>query len=156
MRATSTLELERRARSHIEWARRGESNCINTRIKYEVHSCDYENQSVTLRFEIEDWMMNPGNILHGGMMSTMLDITMGIGTLTLSGFYCFTVNMSISFLEPVKSGDVLLITARATRIGQTFVQLVGEAYSEKMGKVAATSTGVFVLSKEKIVIPEEK
>lgn len=156
MEKITALELERRARYYIKRAREGETNCINTRIKYELESVDSQNSSLTLKFAVEDWMMNPGGVLHGGMMSTILDITMGITSLSLSGFYCSTVNMSISFLEPVPVGGNLLVTARSTRTGNTFVQLVGEAYSPMIGRLAATSTGVFIISREKMIIPAEK
>lgn len=151
----NNASLEQRAQFYIKRARKGETDCINSRIKYELERADPQNSALTLKFDIEDWQMNPGGVLHGGMMSTLLDITMGITTLSLTGFYCATVNMSVSFLEPVESGDTLLVTARATRVGRHFVQLVGEAYSQSLGRAAATSTGVFVLTGEKIAIPEE-
>lgn len=155
MKTQATLDLERRARWYVQKARNGATDCINSRVKYELECVDYENKTLTLRFKTEDWMMNPGGVLHGGMMSTILDITMGITSATLSEFYCSTINMSVSFLAAAPNNDELLVTARATRVGRTFVQLVAEAVSQQTGEICATSTGIFYLSKNKLVVPEE-
>ena len=41
-------------------------------------SCSAENRSLTLDFAAEDWMLNSKQTLHGGMLASMLDNTMGL------------------------------------------------------------------------------
>ena len=93
--------------------------------------------------------MNPAGVLHGGMMSTMFDITMGITSRVVSHYFTPTVNLSVSFLAPAPNNDKLYITARATRIGKTFIHLVAEARSEKADTICATATGIFFCDKSR-------
>lgn len=149
MKSEKTLEMERRAKWYIEKARNGAADCINRRIIYELESCSHEESQLTLRFKTEDWMMNPGGVLHGGLICTIMDITMGITSLTMSGHYGSTVNMSVSFLSPAPNNDELLVAARSNRVGRTFGQLVAEAVSCKSGELCATATGMFYYDKSR-------
>ena len=47
------------------------------------------------------------------------------------------------------------LNARRSERHQSFSQLVAEAVSQQTGEICATSTGLFYLSKNKLVVPEE-
>lgn len=143
MKSPETLLMERRANGYLDYVKNAQEDCINRRLAYEIINCDYEAQKLKLRFETTDWMLNPGGIVHGGMICTMFDITMGITSLALSGTFTPTVNLSVSFLNPVPNHDHLVITAHATKVGRTFVQLMAEATSEKKPTLCATATATF-------------
>lgn len=148
--------MKKRADWYIGYVKNESEECINRRIPYEVAACDAKNRSLTLRFITEDWMMNPGKVIHGGMICTMFDITMGITSLSTSGYFTPTVNMSVSFLSPLPSNDTFIVTARATRVGKSFVQLVAEGVSLKEQTLCATATGVFFCAgQEKLVLEQE-
>lgn len=143
MKSPETLLMERRVNWYLHNVRKNREDCINNRMTYDVVECNHEAQMLTLRFETTDWMMNPGGVVHGGMLSTMFDIAMGVATLGLSGSFTQTVNLSISFLSPAPNHDHMLVTAHATRVGKTYVQLTAEGYSEKTRVLCATATGIF-------------
>ena len=67
-------------------------------------SCSAENRSLTLDFAAEDWMLNSKQTLHGGMLASMLDNTMGLA----ARFCCktnrlSTVSLAVNYLRPVLS-----------------------------------------------------
>lgn len=152
MRSPETLLMERRAKWYIDYVKDQAEECINRRIVYDVKNCSFEDKTLILSFETTDWMLNPGGVVHGGMVSTMFDIAMGITSLALSGFFTPTVNLSVTFLRPVPNHDHLLIKAHATRVGRTFVQLTAEAISEKTNDLCATATATFYCAgQEKLI-----
>lgn len=155
MKSPKTLLMERRANWYLDYVKNSQIDCMNRRLTYKIVDCSYETQELTLNFETTDWMMNPGGVVHGGMISTMFDITMGITTLSLSGVFTPTVNLSVSFLSPAPNHDHLFITAHATRVGKTFVQLTAEAVSEKTRSICATATAIFYCAgQEKLIFDD--
>lgn len=143
MQSNETRLMQKRAQWYLDYVRNEAEECVNRKIGYKIESCDFEKKELTLCFETEDWMMNPGGVLHGGMISTMFDICMGITALSVSGFFTPTVNLSVSFLSPVPNHDRLIITAHATRVGRTFIQLTAQAVSTLNKELSATATGIF-------------
>ncbi|MFV0497298.1 MAG: PaaI family thioesterase [Candidatus Fimivivens sp.] len=152
MKSPETLLMERRANWYLDFVNNGEEDCINRRLSYEIVACSYEMQELILSFETTNWMMNPGGVVHGGMICTMFDITMGITSLALSGTFTPTVNLSVSYLSPVPLQDYLIIKAHATRVGKTFVQLTAEATSKNTRTLCATATAIFYCAgQEKLI-----
>lgn len=148
--------MKKRAEWYINYVKKESQECINRRIPYKIASCDAKSRSLVLHFTTEEWMQNPGNVIHGGMICTMFDITMGITSLSTSGYFTPTVNMSVSFLSPLPANDTFVVTARATRVGKSFVQLVAEGVSLKEQTLCATATGVFFCAnQEKLVLEQE-
>ena len=47
-------------------------------------------------------------------------------------------------VPPVKVGDTLTVTARATATGKRITQLTGEAYIKETGRLAATAASVYM------------
>ena len=80
---------------------------------------------------------------------------MGITSLALSGAFSPTVNLSVSYLSPAPNHDHFIITAHATRVGKTFVQLTAEAASEKTRTLCATATAIFYCAgQEKLILSD--
>lgn len=157
MKTPDTLLMERRARWYLDYVKNGSEACINRRLSYDVIDCNFEEKNLTLSFKTTDWMLNPGGVVHGGMISTMFDIAMGITCLSVSGTFTPTVNLSVSFLSPVPNNDNFLITGHATRVGKTFIQLTAEGWSEKNRSLCATATAIFYCGgQEKLIFEDEK
>ena len=68
----------------LDFINRTMAATLNGRLKAELHSCDEESQELTLRFPLQDWQVNGLGTLHGGMLSTMLDLAMSMAV------YCFS------------------------------------------------------------------
>ncbi|MFR8071185.1 MAG: hotdog domain-containing protein, partial [Anaerovoracaceae bacterium] len=50
----------------------------------------------------------------------------------------------VRYIRPVKVGETLLVTARATSEGRRVTQLTAEAHIRETGKLAATAASVYL------------
>src|SRR5437763_14135374 len=65
-----------------------------------------EDGWIRLAFEGRPEFCNPAGFIQGGMLSAMLDGTMGPAVLVMSEgrFYTTTISMSVNFFAPAKPG----------------------------------------------------
>ncbi len=113
--------------------------------KMEAVRCDAQKQSITLRFPIQEWQLNPSGNVHGGTIATWLDMSMCLLAHILAGMRATpTVNLNIQYLNPGKRGDHLVIEVHADKLGRTLMYLSGEAVAENTGKTVATMSGVCI------------
>lgn len=120
------------------------SATLNARLAPELYSYDDERQEVTLKYPIQDWQVNGLGTLHGGITSTMMDLTMCMA------IYCYsresippTVSMTINYLRPIPMEDGVLMTARVTSCGKRNATAYCEAVIPATGKTAATAVGTY-------------
>lgn len=116
----------------------------NLRFCPELVCCDGPARTVTYRFHTYDWMANPMNITHGGMISAILDASMGVLCVGLYGVMTPTITMTTNYCQPVPLNTDILVHARATHTGGTSCQLTAEMYlpGEEESPLA-TTTGVY-------------
>lgn len=69
-------ETEKRAQYFVN-IRNSMNGSVNTMLKMELTEIDETKKSVTLHFPLEQWEMNPSGHTHGGIICTMLDMSMG-------------------------------------------------------------------------------
>ena len=95
--------------------------------------------------EMRDVHRNRHGVLHGGIISTLLDTASGVtASMTVDdlGLAPFsTVSLNVNFLAPATGGD-LCATGRVTGGGRSLV-FVDADLRDADGTVIATSTGVF-------------
>jgi uncharacterized protein (TIGR00369 family) len=67
----------------------------------------HEPQNVTLGFHVLDHHVNPGQIAHGGMLMTMIDMAFGInvGIRVKDAGFLPTTGLSFDFLKPAMLGN---------------------------------------------------
>jgi len=65
----------------------------------------YAGETCAVKMDIRDWMHNPQGTLHGGLIGTVLDISMGHLLRHVAGVG-MTLGMNTSFIRAVKSGVV--------------------------------------------------
>ncbi len=70
----------------------------------------YGDEDCTVRMEVKDFMFNPQGSLHGGIISTVLDISMG-HLLNHSAGTGMTLEMKTQYIKPAREG---IVQARAT------------------------------------------
>lgn len=119
---------------------------LNGRLRAELYGCDEEKQTVLLRFPLQDWQINGLGTLHGGIISTMMDLTMSMA------IYCFsrqsippTVTMTVNYLRPVPMGSGLIVQAWVTSIGKRNATAYCEAVIPDSGKTACTAVGTYAV-----------
>jgi uncharacterized protein (TIGR00369 family) len=92
----------------------------------------------------EDHLATP-RAAHGGVLSALLDATLGVGALSLvcEAFdVVSTVNMQVTFLEAALLGDILTSRSKVIRSGKRLIFM--EAIIENQaGLIVAQANGVF-------------
>ena len=117
------LEEENRSNPHI----------VNGMMAPRYLSYDMDAQSVVIEYDVKDWEMNRVGILHGGILSTMLDHAAGITVAAFVGGWAPTVDLQVHFLRPGQPGDTILAVGRIISAGQTLVHAEASLTSKTTG-----------------------
>ena len=101
------------------------------------------DEKFTLGLRVEERHCNPGFTCHGGMLATLADMTMLIGS-NLQGKinqYLVTVSMTTDFLGPAKADDWIEGTCRVLRASKNLV--FSEGLLSVEGKPILRLSGIF-------------
>lgn len=80
-----------------------------------------------LAFRAAPHHTNPQGVIHGGMMMTVLDATLGIAVYRVIGKKrCATISLNCNFVASGQVGDWLETTATIVRRGRSVVFMRGE------------------------------
>ncbi|MEC7761830.1 MAG: PaaI family thioesterase [Pseudomonadota bacterium] len=93
--------------------------------------------------ELDERHTNPMGVAHGGLLMTLLDITLGStagAKIDHVGVYP-TIQLNCNFLRGAKLGDVVEGRAEVTRLSRTLAFVSGQL--EVGGQPIATATAVF-------------
>ena len=95
---------------------------------------------IRIGFEGKREFCNPAGFVQGGILSAMLDDTMGPAVFikTDGRLFTATISMTVNFLSPAKPGPIIG-EARVMQIGKTVAFVEGKLLSED-GTVLATAT----------------
>lgn len=116
---------------------------LNDMIDPQFVDCDPEKMSCRVRYKKFKWEDNGRGEVHGGVISAMMDTTMGINAIALTTDSVSTSDMTISFLRPFV-GKSFIIESEAVQVGSRVIRLMAKAYDEDTGKCLAMSTGSFM------------
>ena len=106
-----------------------------------VHVVELGQGYAVTEIEIEEKHLNPLNIAHGGVLFSMMDITMGMAARTV-GKQVITIEMNINYLSPVKLGEKVKATGKIVHAGNKTTVAVCEAYAED-GRLLAVARETF-------------
>lgn len=89
--------------------------------------------------------LNPNGVVHGGALFTLVDTAMGASLMQRldEGEICATLQISMNFLRPVVSFDVVECEARVVNKGRRFANVRGELYVQE--KLVGTADGNFAI-----------
>src|SRR6266404_2395023 len=95
---------------------------------------------VRIGFDGKPEFCNPAGFVQGGILTAMLDDTMGpaVFVMTDGKLYTATITMTVNFLAPAKPGPITG-EANVTQIGKTIAFVEGKLAAEN-GAVLATAT----------------
>jgi uncharacterized protein (TIGR00369 family) len=95
---------------------------------------------IRLGFEGKPEFCNPAGFIQGGLLSAMLDDTMGPAVLVMSEgrLYTTTISMTVNFLNPARPGP-LIAEATVTQLGKTIAFVESKLMAED-GTVLVTAT----------------
>ena len=118
---------------------------INDRLEPQFVSCDPEKNAMSIAFRANEWMLNPNGTLHGGMLSTCVDMGMSVLARFLSKKRVMvTAQLSMNFLRPVMRDDTFTVHVTADHVGRRSVIVHAHVTCASTGKTAATATAVLM------------
>ena len=94
---------------------------------------------------------NPAGLVQGGILSAMLDDTMGpaVFVMTDGRLYTATITMTVNFLAPAKPGKIVG-EANVTQLGKTIAFVEGRLMSEDGTVLATASTSARLVETAKL------
>lgn len=95
---------------------------------------------IRIGFDGKPDFCNPAGFVQGGILSAMLDDTMGpaVFTMTDGKRYTATITLTVNFLSPARPGPIVG-EARVTQLGKTVAFVEGRLTAED-GTLLATAT----------------
>jgi len=95
---------------------------------------------IKVSYSVRAEMCNPAKILHGGVVSLMLDDVIGMGNFVAGSEYLMTsINLNVDFLSAAQIGDTLEVTAKLIRSGSNLNHWEAVIRKES-GKVVAKAS----------------
>ena len=106
---------------------------------------------IRIGFDGRKEFCNPAGSVQGGILSAMLDETMGpaVFVMTEGGFYTATITMTVNFLAPAKPGK-LIGEATVTQVGKTIAFVEGKLMAEDGSVVATATTSLRLIEAAKV------
>ncbi len=107
---------------------------------WQMIEADPKAGRIKVAFDGKPEFCNPAGFIQGGLLSAMLDDTMGPAVLlhTNGAAYTATISMTVNFLAPARVGR-LIGEARVTQVGKT-VAFIEAKLTDENGTVIATAT----------------
>jgi uncharacterized protein (TIGR00369 family) len=99
-----------------------------------------------MRMEVDPVWHNPNGVLHGGVIYTMIDYSMGSAVQPdlPEGQYCSTIEAKINYLSAVREGT-LTVDTEVVKQGRN-IAFTESKVTDDYGKLVATGSGtVFII-----------
>jgi uncharacterized protein (TIGR00369 family) len=106
-----------------------------------------EEGCAVVRMRAEDRHLNPSGTVHGGAISTLVDISMAEALNTTAADEDespVTVEMSVNYMAPAKPG-VIACEARVRKGGKRVTVVEAEVVQEEDEEVVALATGTYTV-----------
>ncbi|MCK9419150.1 MAG: PaaI family thioesterase [Nitrospirae bacterium] len=113
----------------------GKENPAGLGVDFEI---DKERRAISAKFTPSDIHQGYEGIVHGGILSTLLDEAMGKLTVSL-GIPAVTVEITVTFKSPAAPGEELFISGRLTHEIRRLIH--AEAKIERGPVLIAEATG---------------
>ena len=113
---------------------------VSELIGWTFRDWDPESAVIEVGFTGKPEFCNPLGFVQGGMLTTMMDDTMGPAALAASGGtkVCQSIDLHTHFLSPVRPGPIT-VRARVVKMGRRTGFLEAELFDES-GKLCARAT----------------
>jgi uncharacterized protein (TIGR00369 family) len=98
-----------------------------------------------LRLDLEKHHLNPGGIVHGGVLATLLDASIGLALRSKIGMTTdhVTIELDVHYLSPARTG-ALIGRGRAVRVGGRVSYGEADVFGDD-GKLLAKGTATFLV-----------
>jgi uncharacterized protein (TIGR00369 family) len=124
--------------------KRFESNPFFLHIGFEI--IQFEEGKVTIKLNIEEYLLNVNGTLHGGVHATMLDTILGMVTRSVTKAKVVTTNLTVHYLASISGGEIFA-EAKVLQEGHKLAFTEGEIKDTK-GNTIAKGIGTFKLIRD--------
>lgn len=104
-----------------------------------------EEGRAVARLQAEEWHLNAMGAVHGGLLSTLIDVSMAeaLTTIAEEGEQPFTIQLTVNYLKPAKPGT-LTSTAEVRMGGERVTIVEAEVVQEgEDDEIVALATGTY-------------
>jgi uncharacterized protein (TIGR00369 family) len=103
-----------------------------------------EEGRAVVSLQAEEQHLNPSETVHGGVISTLIDISMAqaLNTITEESEQPFTIQLTVNYMRPGKPGT-LTSTAEVRKGGEQVTIVEAEVVQDEDDKVVALATGTY-------------
>ena len=102
-----------------------------------------QGEEFQLGLQVANQHMNSNGVVHGGLLATMLDHTIGHNcVLAMAPLPLTTANLNVSFLRPVLNGDFVSSTGTVRKSGR--IAAYGEGHLWVKGRPVTSAQGLFL------------
>lgn len=118
---TSVDQYEERTRRFIEKMCGEWKGSIFAMLTPTLVEMDSGGMSLTMAYPVHPWENNSDGVVHGGIMATMIDTTMGTLTHAMCGIMTPTIHLDTSYLRPAPGDGTILIRAHLSMLGHGII-----------------------------------
>ncbi len=103
-----------------------------------------EDSRAVVSLQAEEWHLNPSGTVHGGVISTLIDVAMAeaLNTITEEDEQPFTIQITVNYMKPGKPG-MLTSSAQVRKGGERITIVEAEVVQEDDDEVVALATGTY-------------
>lgn len=111
-----------------------------------AHAPSAEDGEARLEVEVDERHLNPAGTVHGGMLATLVDTTMGAAVRSaVEGEVPATSQLSVTYLRPGKPGR-LVVTASVRKRGESLTVCEADVAQDGRSLVHALATFALIAS----------
>jgi uncharacterized protein (TIGR00369 family) len=113
---------------------------------------DWQEGRVRYSLMIEEKHTNPNGVLHGGVLTSLMDEATGAAIVSVRGVEIMetaphaTVEMNVSFMAGVRPGDRIIIDAKTLRVGRSVAFAEAEVRREGRDDLVAKGRFTYVIT----------
>jgi len=123
----------------------GESNARGLQAKFTVDESGRVRLETTIKREFEGY----GGHVHGGVVAALLDETAAWSVIHSSKRMCTTIQLSVTFRQPVPGGSTVVVVGETTGRKSRF-HLARSEMRDPDGRLLASADGRFLPMSEEI------
>ena len=121
------------------------SDRINDKMAPRFSGCSAQDRSMSVSFTAQQWMLNPNGTLHGGILSTAVDMALSVLARYLAKKRVMvTAQLSLNFLRAIQENDTFTVHATADHVGRRSVVIHAYVTINDTDKRAATASAVLM------------
>lgn len=120
-------------------------NRVNDQLAPRFAGCSAEDRCLSISFHVKEWMLNPNGTLHGGILTTAVDIGMSV----LARYFAkkrvmVTAQLSMNFMRAIHPEDIFTVHVAADHVGRRSTVVHAWVSTSSSQKYSATATAVLM------------